>query len=105
MLLSNNEILVTGEVFKPQIIKLRKIPVPFSYAIAMVGGLSEDSFIEETQIIRCSPDFDSIEKITFVNFQKIKNGKQEDLEVKAGEIIYVPKMKKSILNLKLISSS
>ena len=102
--LSKNEILVVGGVFKPQIIKPNKFPITVSQSIATVGGFSNEANIKEIQIVQCSSDFSSAANIFFINFREINDRKENDLELKGGEIIYVPKTEKSVLKFKLISS-
>lgn len=87
---SDSEILVIGEVFRPQAIKLDKFPLTLSRSIATVGGFSKKAFVKEIQVLKCSLDFSSVESKTLVNFQKIKNGSENGFELKGGEIIYVP---------------
>lgn len=102
-LFSDSKILIIGEVSYPQIIEQPEFPLKFSRSIAMVGGVSRKSYYKKIQVVKCSADFDSIESITFVNYRKIKTGDEKDLDLKGGEIIFVPKAKNSILNLTVLS--
>jgi hypothetical protein len=95
---SADKILIIGEVFKSQMIKLNKFPHTLSQSIAMVGGFSRKAYIEKIQIIQCSSDFSSVENTTLLNFRKIKDGSENDIELKGGEIIYIPKTKNSGLS-------
>ena len=104
-LVSDKQVVVIGEVFDPQILKATKFPITVTQSIATVGGLTKEANVKEVQIIKCSSSLRSADIVTFVNLQKIRNKEKMDLELKGGEIIYIPKMKKSIVDFKLLISN
>lgn len=79
---------VVGNVFTPITIALRE-PVTLSQAIAMAGGLKQDSKKDKVRIVRQEPG-SSVRKELVVDLSAIEKRSAEDIALKANDIVDVP---------------
>lgn len=79
---------VVGNVFTPLTIPLRE-PVTISRAIAMAGGLKQDSKKDKVRIVRQEPG-SSTSKEMIVDLSAIEKKRAEDIALMPNDIIDVP---------------
>ncbi len=84
---ADDEVLVAGEVFAPQIVKVTKPSFTITMSLAIVGGITRTASIKNIQVFKCLSGSEAVEGIIVVNLEKIKKGIEPDLELKGGEII------------------
>jgi hypothetical protein len=88
-----NQILVMGEVMWSGFIQAREGQTFFE-SVARVGGVERKANIKKIQILRCSPDFETVEKNIFVDYKKIIHKTEIDVVMEGGDIIIVRKSRK-----------
>lgn len=79
---------VVGNVYKPTSIPL-KVPIRFTEAIAMAGGVLPDSNTDQIRLVRQVPGT-SVKQELFINLKNINQRRTEDLMLLAGDIVDVP---------------
>jgi polysaccharide export outer membrane protein len=79
---------VVGNVFSPLTIALKE-PVTISRAIAMAGGLKQDSKKNKVRIVRQEPGT-SISKEMIVDLSAIEKKRAEDITLMPNDIVDVP---------------
>ncbi len=88
-------VYVTGEVIKPGELDIPEAGLPLTQAIAMASGITREAKSKNVKIFRRKEGSPQPEVIA-VNYQMIKDGKQEDVMLKPFDIVEVDKAKKSI---------
>lgn len=88
-----NEVVVIGEVGKPQIIAKKK-SLTIVQAISMAGGVLKTADVNII-VVQKNPDYGYLFTI-FVNLNLIKSGKQNDLNLEDGDIVVVMKETESL---------
>lgn len=83
-----DQAFVVGNVYKPTAIPL-KVPIRFSEAIAMAGGVLPDSSTDQIRLVRQVPGT-SVKQELFINLKNINQRRTEDLMLLAGDIVDVP---------------
>jgi polysaccharide export outer membrane protein len=83
-----DQVFVVGNVYKPTNIPLRD-PLTVSYAIAMAGGMLDDSNRENVRIIRQVPGSPTKKQI-LANLTAIRKDGANDIALQAGDIVEVP---------------
>lgn len=83
-----DQAFVVGNVYKPTAIPLR-VPIRFSEAIAMAGGVLPDSSTDQIRLVRQVPGT-SVKQELFINLKNINQRRTEDLMLLAGDIVDVP---------------
>jgi len=83
-----DQVFVVGNVHNPTNIPLRD-PLTVSYAIAMAGGMLEDSARENVRIIRQVPGSPTKKQI-IANLTAIRKDGATDIALQAGDIVEVP---------------
>jgi len=89
----SEQVFVVGNVYKPTNIPLRD-PLTVSFAIAMAGGMLEDSARENVRIIRQVPGSPTKKQI-IANLTAIRKDGANDIALQAGDIVEVPVSTKS----------
>jgi hypothetical protein len=85
---TNNQVLVAGELSKSKILKIQpKLDSHLSVYIAMAGGLQQPNASKRILVFNCSPNSETAENVTIKNHTEIRRGIEPDLEIKGGEII------------------
>jgi len=82
------QVYVVGNVFTPMTISLRE-PVTLSRAIAMAGGVRQDSKRDKIRIVRQEPGSQKKEEIV-VDLAAIERKRAEDIALAPNDIIDVP---------------
>lgn len=83
---ASDQVLVTGNVWSPQPLKLR-ISITVTMALAMVGGVREGSS-RRIHLIKQSSDHEpKIE--TVIDLGNMMKGRAPDVKLSGGEIVYV----------------
>src|SRR5690349_15955777 len=82
-----DQVYVVGNVFMPLTISL-KVPITLTRAIAMVGGLKQDTSKAKIRILRQEPGTATRKEIT-VDLNAIENKRSEDLALAPNDIIDV----------------
>jgi polysaccharide biosynthesis/export protein len=90
---------ISGEVGRPDGIRLKEGSTTLMDAIAMVGGVSRDAKTKDIKIYRNKPEAKSVEDLEIIsaNYDLIRKGKQPNIEIKAGDVIVVDKAKESLV--------
>jgi len=83
-----DQVYVVGNVFMPLTIALRE-PITLTRAIAMAGGLKQDTRKEKIRILRQEPGSTVRKEIT-VDLYAIEKKRSEDLALAPNDIIDVP---------------
>jgi polysaccharide export outer membrane protein len=83
-----DQIYVVGNVFTPITIPLKE-PITLSRAIAMAGGLRQDSKKDKVRIVRQSPG-SSVRKELIVDLSAIEKRSAEDVALMPNDIVDVP---------------
>jgi protein involved in polysaccharide export with SLBB domain len=81
------EIYVLGKVRQPQVIRYDK-SLTLVGAIARAGGLLDDAHRSQLAIVRGSL---AEPQVALVDYQDIANGKQPNVLLESGDIVYAPK--------------
>ena len=84
-------VYISGEVVRPGMIELvTKDRIPLSVVLAMSGGLMQKSAkAGKTTILRPNAK-ENRNDVTYVDLNKILEGKAEDIELKPGDMVVVP---------------
>jgi polysaccharide export outer membrane protein len=88
-----DQVFVVGNVYKPTMVPLRD-SVTVSYAIAVAGGMMDDSNREHVRIIRQVPGSPTKQQI-IANLTAIRKDGATDIALQAGDIVEVPISEKS----------
>lgn len=83
-----DQVYVVGNVFQPLTIPLRE-PVTLTRAIAMAGGLRQDTKKDKIRVLRQEPGT-SVRKEIVVDLAAIEKKRSEDLALAPNDIIDVP---------------
>jgi polysaccharide export outer membrane protein len=83
-----NEVYVVGNVFTPLTIPLKE-PITLSRAVAMAGGVKQDSKKDRVRIVRQDPGTATSKEIV-VDLSAIEKKRAEDVVLMANDIIDVP---------------
>lgn len=83
-----DQIYVVGNVFMPLTIPLRE-PVTLTRAIAMAGGLKQDTKKDKIRVLRQEPGATTRKEIT-VDLSAIEKNRSEDLALLPNDIVDVP---------------
>src|ERR1051325_1943043 len=83
-----DQVYVVGNVFSPLTIALRE-PITLTRAIAMAGGLKQDTRKDKIRVLRQEPGT-SIRKEITVDLYAIEKKRSEDLALAPNDIIDVP---------------
>lgn len=83
-----DQVYVVGNVFQPLTIPLRE-PVTLTRAIAMAGGLRQDTSKDKIRVLRQEPGT-STRKEILVDLSAIEKKRSEDLALAPNDIIDVP---------------
>jgi polysaccharide export outer membrane protein len=83
-----NEIYVVGNVFTPITISLKE-PITLSRAVAMAGGVKQDSKKDKVRIVRQEPGTSTSKEIV-VDLMAIEKKRAEDIALMPNDIIDVP---------------
>ena len=83
-----NEIYVVGNVFTPVTIPLKE-PITLSRAVAMAGGVKQDSKKDKVRIVRQEPGTSTSKEI-IVDLSAIEKKRAEDIALMPNDIIDVP---------------
>ena len=83
-----NEIYVVGNVFTPITIALRE-PITLSRAVAMAGGVKQDSKKDKVRIVRQDPSTSTSKEI-LVDLSAIEKKQAEDIALMPNDIVDVP---------------
>jgi polysaccharide export outer membrane protein len=83
-----NQVYVVGNVFMPLTIPLRE-PITLTRAIAMAGGLKQDTRKDKIRVLRQEPGTTVRKEIT-VDLSAIEKRRSEDLALAPNDIIDVP---------------
>ena len=83
-----DQIYVVGNVFTPLTIPLKE-PITLSRAVAMAGGVRQDSKKEKVRIVRQQPGSSTREEL-IVDLSAIEKKKAEDVALMPNDIIDVP---------------
>ena len=83
-----DQVYVVGNVFMPLTISLRE-PITLTRAIAMAGGLKQDTRKEKIRVLRQEPGT-SVRKEITVDLYAIEKKRSEDLALAPNDIIDVP---------------
>jgi hypothetical protein len=86
---TSSEVLVTGMVVAPQLLKRRSL-MTVSEAIALVGGMKRDSG-SSIYLLKQSPDHE-IKIETVMDIKEVRQGRRPDLELMGGVILYLPEI-------------
>jgi len=83
-----DQIYVVGNVFTPITIPLKE-PITLSRAIAMAGGVRQDSKKDKVRIVRQEPG-SSARKELVVNLSAIEKKSVDDVDLRPNDIVEVP---------------
>ena len=83
-----NQVYVVGNVFTPVTIPLRE-PITVSRAVAMAGGVKQDSKKDKVRIVRQDPSTSTSKEIV-VDLSAIEKKQAEDIALMPNDIIDVP---------------
>lgn len=83
-----DQVYVVGNVFTPLTIPLKE-PITLSRAIAMAGGVRQDSKKDKVRIVRTEPG-SSVRKEMIVDLSAIEKKSAADVALQANDIIDVP---------------
>lgn len=83
-----DQVYVVGNVFMPLTISLKE-PITLTRAIAMAGGLKQDTRKDKIRVLRQEPGTTIRKEIT-VDLYAIEKKRSEDLELAPNDIIDVP---------------
>jgi polysaccharide biosynthesis/export protein len=83
-----NQVYVVGNVFTPVTIALKE-PITLSRAVAMAGGVKQDSKKDKVRIVRQEPG-SSTSKEMVVDLTAIEKKHAEDIALMANDIVDVP---------------
>ena len=83
-----DQVYVVGNVFMPVTIPLRE-PVTLTRAIAMAGGLKQDTRKDKIRVLRQEPGTSARKEIT-VDLSAIEKKRSEDLALAPNDIVDVP---------------
>jgi polysaccharide export outer membrane protein len=83
-----DQVYVVGNVFTPITIPLKE-PVTLSQAVAMAGGVRQDSKKDKVRIVRQEPG-SSVRKELIVDLTAIEKKSADDIALQANDIIDVP---------------
>ena len=83
-----DQVYVVGNVFTPLTIPLKE-PISLSRAIAMAGGVRQDTKKDKVRVVRQEPGTMTKTEI-IVDLQAIEKKKAEDLALQPNDIIDVP---------------
>ncbi|HEY0727028.1 MAG TPA: SLBB domain-containing protein, partial [Pyrinomonadaceae bacterium] len=83
-----DQVYVVGNVFMPLTIPLRE-PITLTRAIAMAGGLKQDTRKDKIRVLRQEPGT-SVRKEITVDLYAIEKKRSEDLALAPNDIIDVP---------------
>jgi polysaccharide export outer membrane protein len=83
-----NQIYVVGNVYTPQTIPLKE-PITLSRAVAMAGGVKQDSKKDKVRIVRQEPGSTTSKEIV-VDLSAIEKKRAEDIALLPNDIIDVP---------------
>ena len=83
-----DQVYVVGNVFMPLTIPLRE-PITLTRAIAMAGGLKQDTRKDKIRVLRTEPGT-SVRKEITVDLSAIEKKRSEDLALAPNDIIDVP---------------
>jgi polysaccharide export outer membrane protein len=83
-----NQVYVVGNVFTPVTIPLRE-PITISRAVAMAGGVKQDSKKDKVRIVRQDPSTSTSKEI-LVDLSAIEKKQAEDITLLPNDIIDVP---------------
>jgi len=83
-----DQVYVVGNVFMPLTISLKE-PITLTRAIAMAGGLKQDTSKDKIRVLRQEPGT-SIRKEIIVDLYAIEKKRSEDLALAPNDIIDVP---------------
>ena len=83
-----DQVYIVGNVFMPLTIQLRE-PITLTRAIAMAGGLKQDTRKDKIRVLRQEPG-SSVRKEIMVDLYAIEKKRSEDLALVPNDIIDVP---------------
>jgi polysaccharide export outer membrane protein len=83
-----NEVYVVGNVFTPVTISLKE-PVTLSRAVAMAGGVKQDTKKDKVRIVRQEPGGTTSKEI-MVDLSAIEKKQAEDIALLPNDIVDVP---------------
>jgi polysaccharide export outer membrane protein len=83
-----NQVYVVGNVFTPLTIPLKE-PITLSRAVAMAGGVKQDSKKDKVRIVRQEPGMTTSKEIV-VDLTAIEKKRAEDIALMPNDIIDVP---------------
>jgi polysaccharide export outer membrane protein len=83
-----NEVYVVGNVFTPVTIALKE-PITLSRAVAMAGGVKQDTKKDKVRIVRKEPGTSTSKEIV-VDLSAIEKKQAEDIALLPNDIVDVP---------------
>jgi polysaccharide export outer membrane protein len=83
-----NEVYVVGNVFTPVTIALKE-PITLSRAVAMAGGVRQDTKKDKVRIVRQDPGTSTSKEI-LVDLSAIEKKQAEDIALLPNDIVDVP---------------
>jgi protein involved in polysaccharide export with SLBB domain len=83
-----DQVYVVGNVYMPVTIPLRE-PITLSTAIAMAGGLKQDSKKDKVRVVRQEPGSQTKREMIF-DLSAIERKKTEDIALMPNDIVDVP---------------
>ena len=83
-----DQVYVVGNVFMPLTISLKE-PITLTRAIAMAGGLKQDTSKDKIRVLRQEPGT-TIRKEIIVDLSAIEKKRSEDLALAPNDIVDVP---------------
>jgi polysaccharide export outer membrane protein len=82
----SKEVYIIGEVRAPALFAFRE-EMPMSRTVALAEGFTQDADLSRIHVIRGSL---TNPKLIVTDFNKVISGKQQDVQLEPGDVVYVP---------------
>jgi protein involved in polysaccharide export with SLBB domain len=82
----SKEVYIIGEVNKPALFAFRE-DMPMSRTVALAEGFTRDADLSRIHVIRGSL---SNPRLIVTDFNKVISGRQQDVQLEPGDVVYVP---------------
>lgn len=93
---------IIGEVASPGLIEIRgRQGFRLTQALAQVGGPTRRAKASDITLVRY--DADNTRKEIAINFKKVLNGEEPDIELQFGDVVYVPGSKAKSAGMALVN--